>query len=180
MELLVALVSGILSFASPQAGDRIATIRLRAAVLSTADGMNAAATLKSKWTPEQDSLTASDAELRIEREKLNLENKRPLARMPWTRKRQRSQRKKLALDVTQKQKELKVRQDRDQEYFQREQQRIVTNLIDRMRAVLEAYAKENGYAAILDSDDKQSSVVASVNDVTSEIIKRYDQIYPVE
>lgn len=180
MKLLVGLATGVLLAASPQNTERVATVRVHAAILSTADGIAAAATLKEKWTPEQDELTAKDAELRAEREELTRENSRPLGRMPWTRKHRRSERKKLTLDVREKEQELHVRQEHDQEYFQREQQRIVTNLIDRMRAVLEAYAKENGYATILDSDDQRSTVVISRHDVTSEIIKRYDQLYPVK
>ena len=48
--------------------------------------------------------------------------------------------------------------------------------------ILAKYGKENGYAAILDGSSQQTPVVyaAAANDITQDIIRIYDQTYPVK
>jgi outer membrane protein len=51
-----------------------------------------------------------------------------------------------------------------------------------MMDVLDRYARENGYTAVLDSSAQNSPILyASSNvDITQDIIRLYDQAYPVK
>src|ERR1700722_9341857 len=99
MKFLAALaVAARLLGAPQQAAEETATIRMRTAILGTAGGIDAAARLKAKWTPEQNALTAEDARLKAERERVERENKRPLGWWPWTRASSRRSRKKLTAE----------------------------------------------------------------------------------
>jgi hypothetical protein len=48
--------------------------------------------------------------------------------------------------------------------------------------VLDRYARENGYVAVLDTSAQNTPIIfASTNiDVTQDIVKLYDQAYPVK
>jgi outer membrane protein len=51
-----------------------------------------------------------------------------------------------------------------------------------MMEVLDKYSKENGYAIVFDTSSQQTPVIYAANqiDVTQEIIRLYDQNYPVK
>jgi len=55
--------------------------------------------------------------------------------------------------------------------------RIGRKLVD----VLDAYSKENGLGVVLDTSAQQTPVIYASNeiDITQEIIRLYDQKYPV-
>jgi hypothetical protein len=48
--------------------------------------------------------------------------------------------------------------------------------------VLDRYARENGYVAVFDSSAQNSPILYASNniDLTQEVIKLYDQAYPVK
>ena len=54
--------------------------------------------------------------------------------------------------------------------------RIGRKLVD----IVDKYARDNGYTAILDSSSQTSPIIYAADDVTPEIIKLYDQAYPVK
>jgi outer membrane protein len=56
--------------------------------------------------------------------------------------------------------------------------RIGRKMID----ILDKYSKENGYSIILDTSAQNTPVIYAANtiDVTQDIIKLYDQSYPVK
>jgi len=62
------------------------------------------------------------------------------------------------------------------------QQEIGGTIGRKLLEVINQYAKENGYAVILDTSAQQTPVVwgAAQADVTQEITKRYDQSHPVK
>ncbi len=174
MKFLLAFVLA----AELPAGDNIATILMRTALLTTQDGKDAASRLRSKWTPEEAALAAKNKNLQAEREKLRAENRKPLGPWPWPRISRRRERKRLAAAVNLTEKEVRREEDHDREYFQREQQFALNQLAERMKAVVDSYAKEHGYTVILDAESKESSVLASTTDITDEIIALYDLRYP--
>ena len=56
--------------------------------------------------------------------------------------------------------------------------RIGRKMID----ILDKYSKENGYSVVLDTSAQNTPVIYAANtvDVTQDIIKLYDQSYPVK
>jgi outer membrane protein len=61
-----------------------------------------------------------------------------------------------------------------------EQQKIMQGLGDKMMAIIDKYAQQNGIAVVIDVSNPQTPVLwaAQAVDITSEIVKLYDQANP--
>ena len=59
---------------------------------------------------------------------------------------------------------------------------VVDRIGRKMIDVLDRYARENGFAAVFDSSAQNSPILYASNniDITQEIIKLYDQAYPLK
>ncbi len=59
---------------------------------------------------------------------------------------------------------------------------VIDNIGRKMLDVLDRYARENGFTAVFDTSAQGSPVVyaSSQIDITQEIIRLYDQAYPVK
>jgi outer membrane protein len=59
---------------------------------------------------------------------------------------------------------------------------VIDNIGRKMLDVLDRYARENGYTAVFDTSAQGSPVVygSSQIDITQEIIRLYDQAYPLK
>jgi len=59
---------------------------------------------------------------------------------------------------------------------------VVDGIGRKMLEVLDRYARENGYAVVLDTSAQGTPVVygSSQIDITQEIIRLYDQAYPIK
>jgi outer membrane protein len=59
---------------------------------------------------------------------------------------------------------------------------VVDRIGRKMMDVLDRYARESGFLAVFDSSSQNSPIIYAANsiDVTQEIIKLYDQAYPVK
>jgi len=74
------------------------------------------------------------------------------------------------------------KQQESQDDFNDAQQELVNRIGRKMVEVLDKYSKENNYALVLDTSSQQTPVIYAANqiDVTQEIIRLYDQNYPVK
>jgi outer membrane protein len=59
---------------------------------------------------------------------------------------------------------------------------IVDSIGRKMLEVLDRYSRENGYTVVLDTSAQGSPVVygSSTSDITQDIVRLYDQAYPVK
>jgi outer membrane protein len=59
---------------------------------------------------------------------------------------------------------------------------VVDRIGRKMIDVLDRYARENGFVAVLDSSAQNSAILYASNniDITQEIVKLYDQAYPIK
>ena len=80
------------------------------------------------------------------------------------------------------QNQLKRASEQLDEQSQAAQADIVDNIGRKMMDIVETYAKENGLDCVLNSSNDSISVLYKANnlDVTQEIVKLYDQKYPVK
>jgi outer membrane protein len=151
---------------------KVGVISVQAAIQSTAEGKQAAAELQSQFAPRQtelDNLRKQiedlQTRLRTTSNTLSDEEKARLAREgdQLTRTYQRKQ------------------QDSQDDYTEAERE-IVDRIGRKMIDVLDKYSKENGYSLILDTSAQNTPVIynAGTIDVTQDIIKLYDQNYPVK
>ncbi len=177
---VVPVVAGLLmtpavwaQAASPAtAAGKVGVINIQAAIASTAEGKQAAAELQSQFTPRMNDLQNTQKQIEDLRNRLQAgqstlsdEEKARLTREgdQLTRSYQR------------KQQEL---QDDTNDAQQEVVNRIGRKLVD----ILNKYSKENGYAVVLDDSSQQTPVIYASNqiDVTQDIIRLYDQSYPVK
>ena len=154
------------------ASAKVGVISVQAAIQSTADGKQAAAELQSQFAPRQtelDNLRKQiedlQTRLRTTSNTLSDEEKARLAREgdQLTRTYQRKQ------------------QESQDDYTEAERE-VVDRIGRKMIDVLDKYSKENGYGLILDTSAQNTPVIYAANtiDVTQDIIKLFDQNYPVK
>src|SRR5579862_3012471 len=160
------------SAAAPAGSAKVGVINVQIAITSTAEGKQAAAELQSKFAPRQTELDNMrkqlddlQTRLRTGQTTLSDDEKARLAREGdiLTRTYQR-------------------KQQEAQDDFNDEQQDVVNRIGRKMMTILDKYSKDNGYAIIFDTSAQQTPVVFAANqiDVTQEIIRLYDQNYPVK
>ena len=87
---------------------------------------------------------------------------------------------KLMRDIDANNKSLKRETEDAQADLEQEQGKIMQELGNKMMAVIEKYATANGYAMVLDVSNPQTPVLwaASAIDITTDIVKLYDQANP--
>src|SRR5229473_560918 len=152
-------------------GTKIGVINVRQAIASTSEGKQAGAELQSQFAPRQNELEGLNKQINDLRQrmeagsKLSPEEQQRLQREGETRARQ-----------------LQRKQDEYQEDVNAAQADVFDRVGRKMIDVLDRYARENGYVAILDSSAQNTPILfASTNiDVTQDIVRLYDQAYPVK
>jgi outer membrane protein len=163
--------------AAPAAGaasvpKSVGIINLRGAIGSTAEGKQASAELQSQFAPrsaEIDNQTKAitDLQQRLQsgQGKLSQEEEARLTAEGQRR--------------TQKLDRLRTEFQDDASAAQQDVlERIGRKMVD----VLDRYARENGFSVILDTSGQNSPILYASNqvDVTQDIIRLYDQAYPVK
>ena len=173
MKLRAVLISAVVACAAgaQTAPTKIAIIEFQKAVLTTAEGAQAAAAMRSKYDPKKAELTRRQAELTAVQEKLQKGG----ATLP-------------AAERTRMQTQLttggrKLNQDIDDlnQQVQEDQGKTMQGLAARIGEIIKTYAAKNGFAVVLDVSGQQTPVLwaaPSVN-ITAEIVKLYDQAHPV-
>jgi outer membrane protein len=146
---------------------KVGIISMQGALAGTKDGQKALQELDTKFAPKKkefDTRQNEVAQLQDQYNKsgtvLNDEKRNQLAR-----------------DIDEKKKRLQRDMQDAEEELQSEQQRLVQSLAQRLMAVVEKYAKDNGYSMILDDSSPSTPVLwaSSGIDITHDIIALYDQ-----
>jgi len=166
-----ALVLGITLSAHAQAAPtKVATIQVQTAILSTKDGQKAAAELQTKFAPKKSEFEKKQADIQALQETL----KKGQATMS------EDARTKLMRDIDAANTKLQRDTQDAQADLDEEQQKIMQELGNKMMAVIDKYAQQNGIAVVIDVSNPQTPVLwgAPGIDITSEIVKLYDQANP--
>jgi outer membrane protein len=156
--------------ATPQS--KIGVINVQVAITSTAEGKQAAAELQSQFAPRQSEL---------DKMRKQIDERQTRLRTGQTTLSDEEQAR-LAREGDQMTRAYQRKQQESQDDFNGAQQELVTRIGSKMVEVLDKYSKENGYAIVLDTSSQQTTVIYAANqiDVTQEIIRLYDQSYPVK
>jgi outer membrane protein len=158
--------------AGSAATGKIGVINVRQAIVTTAEGKQASAELQSQFAARQNELESLNKQINDLRQRLQAgtatlsdEEKDRLTR----------QGQKLTQQLDRKQNEL-------QEDVNTAQGDVVDRIGRKMMDVLDRYARENGIVAVFDSSAQNTPILfASTNiDITQDIIKLYDQAYPIK
>ena len=162
-----ALLLGLTCQAYGQA-PKIGIINFAGAIQATKDGQKASADLNAKFAPVRDKLQKKQTE--IESDKARLSSGANVMSA--------DQKEKLMREIDQKTTSLNRDAQDAQADVDQESGKIMQELGGRMMAVLNKYAKDKGYALVLDISSQQSPVLYAPDDLTEEIIKLYDQNAP--
>ncbi len=151
---------------------KVGTLNVRNAIVSTAEGKLASAELQSQFAPRNNELDAMRKQIEDTQTRLN-----NCARACSDEEKARLQRQGELLSRS-----FQRRSDELQEELNAAQGDVVDRIGRKMLEVLDRYARENGYAMVIDTSGQNSPVIYASNtvDVTQDIIRLYDQANPVK
>ncbi|HEY7211040.1 MAG TPA: OmpH family outer membrane protein [Bryobacteraceae bacterium] len=156
-----------LSANAQQPSAKVGVISVQGAIVGTKDGQKASQELEAKFNPKKKEFDTRQGELTQLQDQYNKGGS-------VMSEDKRSQ---LARDIDEKKKRLERDMQDANEELQGEQQRVLQGLGQRMMAVIEKYAKDNGYTLILDVGNANTPVLyaSSAIDITQDIIQLYDK-----
>ncbi|MGA3294217.1 MAG: OmpH family outer membrane protein [Candidatus Acidiferrales bacterium] len=160
------------SAASGQVPAKVGVINLQAAITGTAEGKQAGAELQSQFAPRQTELQNLQKQIEEDQSRLRT-GQTTLSDEEQAR---------LTREYSVLTRTLQRKSQEAQDDFNDAQQEIVNRIGRKMVEILDKYSKENGYAVILDSSSQQTPILYEANqiDVTQDIVRLYDQSYPVK
>jgi outer membrane protein len=158
--------------AGSASGTKLGVINVRQAIVTTAEGKQASAELQSQFAARQNELEGLNKQINDLRQQLAANQ------TTWSdeqKLRASTQGQRLAAQLERKNNEL-------QQDVNDAQGEVVDRIGRKMMDVLDRYARENGYSMVYDSSAQNSQILyASSNvDITQEIIKLFDQAYPLK
>jgi outer membrane protein len=169
---LMILTPTVRAQSAAGAPTKIGVINMQAAITGTAEGKQAAAELQSQFEPRQTELQDMQKQIEDDQNRLRT-GQTTLSDEEQAR---------LTRDYNTLTRKLQRRSQEDQEDFNDAQQDLINKIGRKMVDVLDKYAKEGGYAVVLDSSSQQTPIIYEANqiDITQDIIRLYDQAYPVK
>ena len=157
--------------AAPAAA-KVGVLNVQAAIASTAEGKQASAELQSQFASRQTELETLNKQIDDLRKRLQA-GQNTLSQEEQAR-------------LTRQGEGLAKQAQRKQEEYNEDVQAALGDVRERigrkMLDVLDRYARENGYSAIFDTSSQAQVIIYASNqaDVTQDIIRLFDQAYPVK
>jgi outer membrane protein len=170
--VLPALLLAVTALVHAQAAAplKIGIIHVQAAILGTKDGQKAAAELNAKIAPRKSELEKKQAAIEALQEQL----RKGSATMSEDAK------SRIMRDIDSNTKALNRDNEDAQADIEQEESKIFNDLGAKLYAVVEKYAKDNGFSMILDVSAQQQPVwwaSDSIN-ITTEVVALYDKAHP--
>ena len=158
--------------AAPSAQMKVGTLNVRQAIVTTAEGKQASAQLQSQFASQQNDLQNMQKQIQ------DLQNRVTNSHGTLSDDEQARLQRQGELMTRQFQR----KQDDLNEAVNAAQSDVIDNIGRKMLDVLDRYARENGYTVVFDTSAQGSPVVygSSQIDITQEIVRLYDQAYPVK
>ncbi len=149
----------------------MAVLNVQEAISRTAEGQQLIQELEEKYRPKQQELEISQNRVNQLREQLQK------GANTMSEEAQRS----LARDIQRAETDLQRNMEDARGEFAQEQSQLFNSVGQKIMAVIDKYAKDNGYQVVLDISNPQSPVLYAVTEVniTSAIIQAYDAANPL-
>src|ERR1700728_4498710 len=146
---------------------KVGVISIQGALVGTKDGQKASQELDTKFMPKKKEFDTRQSEIAQMQDQFN----------KGGTVMSEDKRNQMARDIDEKKKRLQRDMQDAEEELQGEQQRLLQGLGQRMMAVIEKYAKDNGYTIVLNVSDPNTPVLyaSSAIDITQDIISLYDK-----
>lgn len=158
--------------AAAAAPGKVGVINIRSAIVATAEGKQSSAELQSQFAPRQTELENLNKQINDLRQRLQAGQGKfsPDEEARLTKEGQR-----LAAQLERKNTEY-------QEDVNASQGDVIDRIGRKMVDVLDRYARENGYSIVLDTSAQNTPILYASNqiDVTQDIIRLFDQAYPIK
>ena len=157
--------------AAPAAA-KVGVLNVQAAIASTAEGKQSSAELQSQFAARQTELETLNKQINDLRQRLQA-GQNTLSQEEQAR-------------LTRQGESLAKQAQRKQDEYNEDVQAALGDVRERigrkMLDVLDRYARENGYSAIFDTSSQAQVIIYASNqaDVTQDIIRLFDQAYPVK
>jgi outer membrane protein len=172
--MALLLVPAVWGQSAPAAGaaGKTAVINIQNAITTSSEGKQAAAELQSKYTPRQTELDnirkqIEDIQTRLRNGATTLSDE---------------EKQRLAQDGDRLTRSFQRKQQELQDDGNEDQRQIVDRIGRKMLDVIDKYSKENGYSVVFDISAQNTPVVYAANniDITQDIVRLFDQAYPVK
>ncbi len=162
---MALLCAGVGAFA--QAPSKVGVISIQGAIVGTKDGQKASQELDAKFVPKNKEFQNRQSEI------VGLQDQLTKGGTVMAE----DKRNQLAREIDEKKKRLERDMQDAEEDLRGEQQKVLSSLGQRMMAVIEKYAKDNGYSLILDVSNQNTPVLyaSSGIDITQDIVSLYDK-----
>ena len=166
--LVFSLCASAQTAAAP---NKVGVIHFEGAISSTQQGTKALGDLQTRYEPKRKEL---------ERRQTELTSKRDLLAKGATTMSDDAKAK-LTQDIDQATRALSRDLDDAQNDYQVDVNRVLQDFYPRIKAILDKYAKDNGYSVILDIGSEQTPVVymADSIDMTNDIVVLFDKANPL-
>lgn len=150
-----------------QQTSKVGVINIQSALVTTKDGQKAAGELDSKSQPKRKTIESKQNEINSLKDQLQ----KGQNALSDTAKND------LIRTIDAKTKSLNRDMEDAQAELDQDQQKVLQELGGKMMAVIDKYAKDNGYSLILDVSSPQTPVLFASNtiDITKDIIDLYDK-----
>ena len=165
---LVLALAGTAALAQAQAAmGKVGVINIQSAIVTTKDGQKAAAELDAKAAPKRKTLEAKQNDINALKDQLQ----KGSTALSETAKQE------IVRNIDTKTKSFNRDMEDAQAEVEADQQKVLQDLGGRIMAVIDKYAKDNGFVLILDVSSPQTPVMFASNtiDVTKDIIDLYDK-----
>jgi outer membrane protein len=163
----LATIAGAQTSAPPT---KVGVIHFQGAMLGTKDGQKAAADLQTRFDPKRKELESKQGLIAAAQDRLNKGRNTMSA----------DEREKLIRDIDQRTKSLNRDTEDAQAEMEQEQQKVLGDLGQRLMAVIDKYARDNGYNLILDVSSPQvfAPYISPSIEITQDIVALYDKAAP--
>lgn len=147
-------------------GTKIGIINIQEAILATNEGQRDFGALQKKFEPKQSELNNLNKEIQTLQDQLKTQGD----------KLNEQSRQDLVKNIETKQKSLQRQAEDAQSDFQAQQGDIANRIGGKLMEVIDKFAKQNGYAVVVDVSSQQSPVLwaAQGNIITKEIVDAYN------
>lgn len=164
---LLVLSAAFTAYGQGQPPTKVGVIQIQSAIVGTKEGQKAAADLETRFAPKKKDLDKKQADLRSLQEQLQKGGNA----MSEAAKQD------LMRNIDQKTKSYNRDMEDAQAEYEQEQQKVLSELGQKMMAVIDRYARDNGYSIILDVSNPNTPVLYASNtvDITKQIVELYDK-----
>lgn len=157
--------------AAPSSGNKVGIVSIQDAIANTNEGKKELEALQQKFSPRQAALQSQGEELENLKKQLQAQGD----------KLSDEERNNRVRTATEKQKTLQRSAEDFQNEVQQAEQEILNRLGKKMLDVLEKYARDNGYAVVMDVSNPQTPVLYANpgTNITKPLIEAYNAASPV-